>query len=270
MNTTTVFSKGWIDIVFDGRNKAYGAYELRRINDRTLILAVIFSSALLAGAAIYSLNNGFNPQPPAGKLFSYTGDTTLLSPPIVQGIEKPKRHEQETVKTKPRDEHNYQIVDSNEVIEPEDTTQVAANTNTAVTGPSDGDGIASAGGVVDGDANSGTESIEKPENPDPEDWTDEMPEFPGGYPAFVDFISRNVIYLRIAQEYGIEGTVFVSFVVEKDGSITQVQVLRGIFKPLDEEAMRVVKMMPRWKPGKQNGNPVRVRYKVPISFAFND
>jgi protein TonB len=95
-----------------------------------------------------------------------------------------------------------------------------------------------------------------------------MPEFPGGHREFVRFISHNIEYLDVAREYGIEGTVYVSFVVETDGSITQVKVLRGIFKPLDEEAVRVVKMMPVWKPGKQKGKPVRVRYKVPISFAF--
>ncbi|MFO7863428.1 MAG: energy transducer TonB [Salinivirgaceae bacterium] len=95
---------------------------------------------------------------------------------------------------------------------------------------------------------------------------EQMPEFPGGPSALFKFISQNTKYPPIAKENGIQGKVFVQFVVGKDGNIGQVEILRGIDPSLDKEAMRVVKSMPNWTPGKQRGKPVFVRYRVPINF----
>jgi len=106
-------------------------------------------------------------------------------------------------------------------------------------------------------------------NNEPVDFPEELPEFIGGYQAFKEFIQLNTIYPEPAKDIELEGTVYVGFVVEKDGSITDVKVLRGVHSLLDKEAVRVVKLMPKWKPGRQNGYPVRVRYNVPISFALN-
>ena len=94
----------------------------------------------------------------------------------------------------------------------------------------------------------------------------EMPKFPGGSSALSDYISKNIIYPKIAEKNGIEGRVLLSFVVEPDGSITNVKVVKSIDPSLDKEAERVVSFMPKWIPGKQNGLPVRVRYKVPVEF----
>ena len=91
-------------------------------------------------------------------------------------------------------------------------------------------------------------------------------EFPGGMEALYKFISRNVEYPKKASKEGVNGKVYVQFTVEKDGSITDVHVVRGIGSGCDEEAVRVVKMMPEWKSGKQRGQPVRTRYKLPVSF----
>jgi len=95
---------------------------------------------------------------------------------------------------------------------------------------------------------------------------EDQPEFPGGNDSLKAYIKRNIQYPKEALEKGIEGTVFVTFIVEKDGSVSGVQVLRGIGKGCDKEAMRVIRNMPRWKPGYQRGNPVRVKYHVPIRF----
>lgn len=95
---------------------------------------------------------------------------------------------------------------------------------------------------------------------------EQMPEFPGGQGALFKYISQNVKYPPIAKENGIQGKVFVQFVVGKDGSITDVRILRGVDSSLDREAMRVVQSMPKWTPGKQRGKPVFVRYQVPINF----
>lgn len=93
-----------------------------------------------------------------------------------------------------------------------------------------------------------------------------MPEFPGGQKALTGFITKNLKYPEQAVEEGIEGTVFVTFVVEKDGKISGVRVLRGIGGGCSEEALRVVKSMPNWTPGTQRGLAVRVQYNLPIRF----
>jgi TonB family protein len=98
---------------------------------------------------------------------------------------------------------------------------------------------------------------------------DEMPAFPGGMEAFMEYLTKNITYPATAKEEGLEGTVFISFVVEKDGSITNVTLLRGFYKACDEEALRVVRNMPAWEPGKELGQTVRTRFNIPIRFTLN-
>lgn len=95
---------------------------------------------------------------------------------------------------------------------------------------------------------------------------EDMPEFPGGETALRSFINKNVNYPVIAAENGIQGKVYVRFVVDKDGSVTNAEIARGVDPSLDQEALRVVRTLPKWKPGKQRGKPVRVSYTVPINF----
>ncbi|MCD7848663.1 energy transducer TonB [uncultured Parabacteroides sp.] len=93
-----------------------------------------------------------------------------------------------------------------------------------------------------------------------------MPEFPGGQMALLQFLSKSIKYPVIAQENGIQGRVSCSFVVNKDGSIVDAEVIRGVDPSLDKEALRVINSMPKWSPGKQRGKPVRVKYTVPVTF----
>ena len=95
---------------------------------------------------------------------------------------------------------------------------------------------------------------------------EEMPEFPGGELALRKYIAQAIKYPTIAQENGIQGKVFVNFVVDRDGSVSNAKIARGVDPSLDKEALRVVNGLPKWKPGKQRGKPVRVSYTVPISF----
>ena len=95
---------------------------------------------------------------------------------------------------------------------------------------------------------------------------EEMPAYPGGDAKLMEYVAKNIKYPQIARETGIQGRVFVGFVVEPDGSVSNVKVLRGIGGGCDEEAMRVVKSMPKWKPGKQRGKAVRVSYMLPVNF----
>ena len=99
---------------------------------------------------------------------------------------------------------------------------------------------------------------------------EQMPAFPGGEEKLIEFVSKNVEYPQEAKEEGVQGRVFVGFVVEKDGSVGDVKLLRGIGHGCDEEAVRVVKMLPKWKPGMHNGVFVRVSYQIPINFKLED
>lgn len=102
------------------------------------------------------------------------------------------------------------------------------------------------------------------------DVVEQMPSFPGGNGALMSYLSSHLQYPVVAQENGVQGRVVVSFVVERDGSISDVKIARSIDPSLDKEAVRVVKSMPKWNPGKQNGSAVRVKYNVPVSFKLQN
>lgn len=99
------------------------------------------------------------------------------------------------------------------------------------------------------------------------DQVEEMPEFPGGMPALIEFLQTNIKYPEDAIKQDVGGRVMVMFVVETNGSISNVRVARKVFPSLDKEAVRVVKAMPKWKPGKEKGRPVRVNYTLPVVFS---
>jgi len=103
---------------------------------------------------------------------------------------------------------------------------------------------------------------------DVSDFAEVDPQFPGGESAMIKFIQENVTYPELSREMGEQGTVYVQFVVNTDGSIQNVRVLKGVSELLDKEAVRVIKKMPNWSPGKQNGEPIRVRYQIPIRFSI--
>lgn len=100
------------------------------------------------------------------------------------------------------------------------------------------------------------------------DMVDEMPQFTGGDEARIFFLSNNIKYPHKARQKGISGTVYVTFVVEKDGSLSDPKILRGIGEGCDEEVIRVIKLMPKWIPGKQQGEAVRVQFNMPIKFTL--
>ena len=113
-----------------------------------------------------------------------------------------------------------------------------------------------------------TSEIEK-EKPAPT-IVEQMPEFPGGQIGLSKFLSNNIKYPDYARESGIQGNVYVTFVVKTDGSISNIKILRGIGGGCDEEVIRVIKKMPNWKPGKQDGKNVNVQFNLPVNFRLND
>lgn len=109
-------------------------------------------------------------------------------------------------------------------------------------------------------------TVEESDETDIHLFAEEMPEFPGGDKALLNFLGTNIKYPIIAQERGVQGKVLIEFVVNKDGSVVDPKVLRPLDPACDKEALRVIRAMPKWKPGRQGGKPVRVRYTVPVSF----
>jgi len=95
-----------------------------------------------------------------------------------------------------------------------------------------------------------------------------IPEFPGGMKAFYNFLSSNIHYPALSREKGIQGRVIVTMIVEKDGTLSNIKIARGIADDIDKEALRVIALSPNWKPGIQNGKPVRVSYAIPINFSL--
>lgn len=112
-------------------------------------------------------------------------------------------------------------------------------------------------------------TVKEEREPDPVyDWVDEMPEFPGGSQALMKYLSNAVRYPYIAQNNDIQGRVYIRFVVDTNGAVTNAEVYRGVDPSLDKEALRVVESMPDWKPGKKRGRRVKVAYTVPINFVL--
>ncbi|MBR2192760.1 MAG: energy transducer TonB [Bacteroidaceae bacterium] len=149
------------------------------------------------------------------------------------------------------------IVDNNEEIV-EEKIETSESTTEAISGPvAQVSGPVATGPVVTEEASDEGEIFQVVE---------QMPEFPGGMQALMAYLSKNIKYPSVAQDNGIQGRVFISFVVNKDGSIVDPEVIKSVDAALDKEAMRVVKAMPKWNPGKQRGKPVRVKYTVPVLF----
>ena len=121
---------------------------------------------------------------------------------------------------------------------------------------------------VSGSANQQSSTITEENQEDVFQMVEEMPLFPGGEQKMSEFITSNINYPEAAREAGVQGRVYIRFVIEQDGSISNVKVMRGIGSGCDEEAMRVIKSMPKWRPGKQHGKTVRVSYQIPVNFSL--
>jgi protein TonB len=122
---------------------------------------------------------------------------------------------------------------------------------------------------TESDEEEATEEIDEEDDEEFFMVVENMPEFPGGDLGLMKYIQKNVKYPAIAKEYNITGKVYVSFIVDRSGSVTNVKIVRGVDKNLDAEAMRVVKSLPKYKPGKQRGKAVRVMFTIPINFTLN-
>ncbi|MBL7137912.1 MAG: energy transducer TonB [Bacteroidales bacterium] len=246
------------EMVFKNRNKAYGAYMLRKKYKKYIIISMIVAMLVMAGVVAYPIITAVVTKGRILKEEMSVGaemlDIPQDEPPPPPPPPPPPEALQEKVKfTAP-------VVVEDTAVESDFGKQdlLAEKVNTEV--PSEEPGF----GIVEDKP----QVIEQPKEAEIFTVVEENPLFPGGEAALYKFLSESIKYPEEAKELGIQGRVFVNFVVETNGSVSKVKVLRGIGGGCDEEAVRVVKSMPRWTPGKQRGIPVRVSYNLPIKFTL--
>lgn len=274
MSKIDLISSDWVDLVFEGRNKAYGAYRLRKSTTKRNILAMVAVVLLLIVAFIILTVKNFVDEQRAKVAMTQVAELTNYDQPKKKAEVKQKKVEVEPERVVERVKSSIKftapVIKKDEEVKPDEelkTQDELMSTKTAI-GTFDVKGNDDANGEI----LKAKEVIAEPEPPKHEeenkvfDIVEQQPLFPGGPAALMKYLSDNTKYPVVAQENGVQGRVTVQFVVEKDGSISDVHVLRGVDPSLDKEAVRVVKSMPRWTPGKQNGITVRVNYRVPVLF----
>lgn len=261
------------DMVFEGRNKAYGAYVLRKVYGQHVAKAVAISIALAAILiAIPVLVQRIWPAVVVVPPITPDGPVTVVLPPptIAPPVTPVAPPATATVVVRPATTIPTRIAPDNEV---QDEPKVDAVTPPVTDGPvvigdvpSVGNGGAT---VVAGPV--GNDTSTKPAAPavtQPFVHVEVMPEFMGGNAALINYLQKQLRYPSLALRNGVEGKVFMSFTVNSDGTITDVSVLKGLGYGTDEEASRVIRQMPAWKPGYQNNHAVPVRYTLPITFKY--
>lgn len=272
MSKVDLISNAWCDLVFEGRNQEYGAYRLRKSTGKRNIWSIVI--VLIAAVVIFSaiaIKNVIQ----ANQRVAVTTAVELSSiqtkkqakvekkAPVK--IEQPKQVE----KVKSSIKFTAPVIKKDEDVKPEE--EMKNQDDLQKTKTTIGAFNVVGNDEIGGEVLKAKEEIAQPEPPKEEenkvfDVVEEQPSFPGGQGALMQWLRDNIMYPVIAAENGIEGRVIVQFVVSKSGSISNVNVVRGVDPSLDKEAVRVVSNMPNWTPGKQNGTTVNVRYTLPVTF----
>ena len=268
----------WCDIIFEGRNKEYGAYALRRGTAKryniALICIVAAIIAIVGCAGLYQLATAGQDKvavTEVTQLSKLKKNAEVKQKEKVVKIEKP----QEIQAVKSSVKFTAPVIKKDEEVDEKETLKNQEDLMNA-------QGSVSIADVKGNDEENGkdiadlkTITVQAPppveekkvvEDNKVFDVVEQMPDFPGGMSALMSYLNKNIRYPVVAEENGIQGRVIVTFVVERNGSITDVQVVKSVDPSLDKEAIRVVKSMPNWIPGKQNGSAVRVKYTLPVTF----
>lgn len=260
------------EIIFEARHRAYGAFDLRRHYRPTLTRALGLGVGLfLLALSAPTLYDHFWPKQAFTKqqLMKEVTLTKLAEPPAEDPIPLLPVEQTPTVNTvrnlPPVVMPEADVVEENL---PPTTDQLQDATSGTETAEGTGDE------EVIAPPEAATPTVKEivleleVKSDAPFTVVEQQPEFPGGLDALRTFLGKNLNYPRMAASSGVSGRVYVSFVVNTDGSLTDIQILKGIGFGCDEEAIRVMQKMPRWKPGKQSGRAVRVKYNLPISFTL--
>lgn len=274
MSKIDLISNEWTDLVFEGRNQAYGAYKLRKGTAKRNVWALIIVG--LAAALLY-LGLQLQKMAEANKKVENTQAVELAK--LNTEKKEAKVEKKEIIKQEPEKvveqvkssvKFTAPVIKKDSEVKEEDEIKLdEVQKSDKAVGAFTVEGNDEVGGAV----LKAKDDIAAPEPPkhvveETKIFTvvEQMPMYPGGDGALMGYLRDNIHYPTVAAENGVQGRVVVGFVVERDGSITDVKILRGVDPSLDREAMRVVKNMPKWTPGKQNGSAVRVKYQVPVSF----
>ena len=274
MSKIDLIDNSWVDLVFEGKNQAYGAYQLRKntgtrnVKALLTVIAVIAAIFIIAWAKV-AIENAMPKQ---------TVNTADVELSKLAQKKEAKVDRKESVKVEMEQKVVEKVKSSvkftapeikkDDEVKPEDEIKSQddlSKTNTAI-GTFDVKGNDEEAGEVLKAKEVVVDEKPKEEETKIFDVVEQMPSFPGGDAELMKFLGSHIKYPSIAEENGISGRVIATFVVERDGSITDVRILKSVDPSLDKEAIRVLQSMPRWIPGKQNGSPVRVKYTVPVTF----
>lgn len=255
-----IYKQKWIDMVFEGRNKAYGAYVLRKENPKVTLIALFIGAAIFASLLALPMLDWSSDNDEVEEKVTMVDMAKLAAPPVEEPKPlippppppppAPKIDEVKFVKPK--------VVEKEKVVEEIKTIEELKDKNV---GAKDVKGRDDGKIVIDAPSGEGDKDVKIVEDNTVYNAVEVKPDFPGGLQKFYDFVGKNYR----APEEDIRGKVYVQFVVEKDGSLTDIKVMRDIGYGTGAEAIRVLKKSPKWKPGIQNGRPVRVLYSLPIS-----
>jgi protein TonB len=266
-----LIDNGWVDLVFEGKNQAYGAYQLRKNTGKRNLWSIFI---MLVAAALIAAVVGAN------AIISAAGeeDADIAADVNLSALaeKKPEVEDKAPVKieeAKPVE----QVKSSIKFVPPVVKEDKDVHEDKELKSQDELNETKTAIGGFDVNGNTDyadaqvLKAVEEVAQPEPKPAEDKIFDVVEQAPSFKEgdvraWLARNMQYPPVAAENGISGRVVVGFVVEKDGSISHVQVLRGVDPSLDKEAVRVVKSMPKWNPGMQNGSPVRVKYNVPVQF----
>lgn len=272
-------SKEWRDIVFEGKNKDFGAYKMRegsRQRHTKAVIWVLGVVAVILVLLILSVNDVFS-RPEEDQIVTSTEQDIAT-------------FDSEEMEEELEEEEIFELPEPEEIIAPEEVANSQQVTDLLIVQDEEIDETKQAKDVdqvMDNEAQLGTvditegvndlnkievkeQVIAEPVVVDDEPvsiaMVEQKPSFPGGEAAMYQWLSNNIVYPPAASEEGIQGRVVVEFVVGKDGSITNARVVRTRHPALDKEALRVIKAMPNWIPGRNNGQPVKVTYTLPVTF----
>ena len=270
MAKINLYTQKWCDLVFVNKNKEYGAYEMRKLSGRRhlfaiLIVFIVCGLALALPTIIESVvsKKGKEVMTEVTNLSSIQTEVKesvvdRIIPPDVPQIKSSMKFTAPVIKKDDEVREEDEMKRQEELVKSDVTISVVD-----VKGNNEDEGKLLVETIVEVVEETGSVA-------EPYVFVEQMPEYPGGEAALAKYLAKTIVYPPIAQENGIMGTVYVSFVVCPDGSIAKVKVVRGIDKSCDEEAIRAISKMPHWKPGRQNGRAVYVQYNVPVKFILQN
>ena len=271
MSDQKVAYRDMLDIIFSNRNKAYGAYQLRRdypnyVGRALLIGLLLIAFFYLLPFLLGIVRGAIEKSKPAVEVVAEMGpppdiDPNVPPPPPPPPVETPPPPTRTTQKFVPP------VVKKDAEVEKEPEMTPPADIKDDV-GKEDKKGSDEAPpALIDNPTDKVVESKEAPKVDNTVyEFVEKNPSFPGGEAELLGFLAKNIKYPQFAQESSIQGRVYVQFVIERDGSVSDVKTVRDIGGGCGKEAERVVRSMPKWSPGEQNGRPVRVKYTLPVLF----